>query len=330
MKKIYGNKYLIDTLDKMNVSGKTAHALILYGERGSGKKLIADYYTSALLCENTQNGKPCGKCNSCRNAESHVHPDVTYVKTDGKLEGYSVKTAREIISDAFIKPNNSSGRKIYIFRDCRNISVQTQNMLLKLIEEPPDYAYFIFTAESKYEFLATIISRCICLGVSLCTAQEAEISLAESGYNQTEIKKAVDCFHGNIGKCIEYISDEKIRSQIDLTKRIADSIIKGNEYELNVIFYSVGSERNELYSVFSVIDNLVRDCAVLIQDKNAENIGCFRDSALALADIMSSYQAIQIHNKIEEAWKAIQANVNASLAVTCLCAEIMQIRSGKF
>lgn len=327
MKKIYGNRNLIYTLEKMNINDRNSHAIIFHGEKGTGKKLLADYYISQLLCENPHNGRPCGICASCKNTENHSHPDVTYVKTEGVLEGYSTKTARNIITDAFIKPNNKSGRKIYIFRDCRNMSVQTQNMLLKLIEEPPQYAYFIFTAESKYEFLPTIISRCICFGVSQCTQQEAEISLNESGYSESDIQNAVRHFHGNIGRCIEYITDEKTRLRINLTKRIADSIIKGDEYGLNAALYSAGSSRNELRDVFLVMDKLVRDSAVLYNDKNADIIGCFRDSALALSEIISPYQSVQIHNKIEKAWNAIQANVNAPLVTASLCAEIMQIRS---
>lgn len=327
MKKIYGNDYIIKTLGSMIKSGKTAHSVIFHGEKGTGKKLVADYYVQQLLCENVQDGKPCGRCPSCRNAENHTHPDVEYVKTEGKLEGYSVKTAREIITDAFVKPNNKSGRKIYIFRDCRNMSVQTQNMLLKLIEEPPVYAYFIFTAESKYEFLPTIISRCTCLAVSPCTEQEAVSALAESGYSDGEIKEAVSRFHGNIGRCTEYLSDGKFHERIDLTKRIADSIIKGSEYELNAVFFSAGTARNDLADVFSVLDKLFRDCAVLYGDKNARNIGCFRDSALKLSEIITPSKAVRIHDAIEDSRKAVQLNVNANLVVSSLCAEIMKIRN---
>lgn len=327
MKKIYGNDYLLKILSNMITSRKTSHSVIFHGEKGSGKKLFADYYTQQLLCNDIKDGRPCGKCPSCRNVENHSHPDVTYVRTDGKLEGYSVSAAREIITDAFVKPNNNSGRKIYIFRDCHNISVQTQNMLLKLIEEPPDYAYFIFTAESKYEFLPTIISRCTCLAVSICTEQETISALTESGYSNDDINSAISYFHGNIGACIEYISNEKVHSRIDLTKRIADSIIKGSEYELNTAFYSVGTVRNELYDVFSVLDKLFRDCAVLSEDKNAEIIGCFRDSALRLSEIISPFKAVRIHDMIEDSRKAVQLNVSIPLVVSSFCAGIMKIRS---
>lgn len=327
MKKIYGNSYLLKTLGNMIVRGKTANSVILHGEKGTGKKLIADYYAQQLLCSDIHDGVPCGKCPSCINVGKHSHPDVTYVRTEGKLEGYSVSAVREVITDAFVKPNNNSGRKIYIFRDCRNMSVQTQNMMLKLIEEPPEYAYFIFTAESKHEFLPTIISRCICLGVSPCTEQETISALSEAGYKDDEIKKAVSCFHGNTGRCIEYISDEKVRQRIDLTKRIADSIIKGSEYELNAVLYSVSGTRNELYDVFAVLDKLVRDCAVLYEDKSAEIIGCSHDRAMKLSEIIPPYKAVRIHDMIEDSRRAVHLNVNTALVAVSLCAGIMKIRS---
>ncbi|MDE6776098.1 MAG: DNA polymerase III subunit delta' [Ruminococcus sp.] len=325
MKKIYGNKYLLDTLHNMIRQNKPAHSVIFYGEKGSGRKLMADYYTSQLLCKFPDGGKPCGVCSSCRNNGAGVHPDVMYVPTEGKLESYSVRTARAVIADSGIKPNNDTARKVYIFRDCRNMSTQTQNTLLKLIEEPPEYAYFIFTAESRNEFLPTIISRCICLGVSTCTTDEAVQSLSESGYNTDEINSATACFHGNIGRCTDYILNSELKKQVDLTKRISDSIIRKDEYGLNSALYSVGSSRNDIREVLSMLDKLIRDCAILSRDKDARTISCFRGAAQQLSGMMTVYQAISVHDTIEKAWKAVDSNVSAPLVFSGLCAEIMTI-----
>ncbi len=327
MKKIYGNDILLKNLENMAVSGKAPHSVIFYGESGTGKKLIADYYIQQLLCENLHDGKPCGVCASCRNAENHSHPDVVYVKTEGKSESYSVSSARKVITEAFVKPNNKSGRRVFVFRDCRKMSAQTQNILLKIIEEPPDYAYFILTAGSKQEFLETIISRCTCFAVAPCKEHEAINALTEQGYSEDDIKKAVSHFHGNIGRCIEYISDGKVRTQIDLTKRIADSIIKGSEYELNVVFTSAGTSRNELYDIFSALDKLMRDCAVMYNDKNAEIIGLFREQALQLSEILTPAKSARIHDLIENSWGALQANVSVPLVIAALCTEIMSVIS---
>lgn len=322
MKKIYGNDHLLSTLSSMVINDRAAHSLLIYGEKGCGKKLIAQYYTELLLCEAPTADGPCGACSACRNVEKKIHPDVIFPERSGKLGGYSVDTARGVISDAFIKPNNNSGKKIYVFPDCHNIDVRTQNTLLKIVEEPPDYAYFIFTAEAKAEFLPTIISRCVCLGAYNASHEEAETALSEEGFTSDDIRRAVGCFHGNIGLCKEYLSDENLRKQVDLTKSLADSIIRKDEYLLNVLLCSSGSERNEVRAVLVMLDKLIRDAAVLGENKEAKLIGCDRRSAERLSGLLTGGQAYRMHRHIEKAWAAIEANAGVPLALTALSAEI--------
>lgn len=324
MKKIYGNSYLLSVLDNMNAHNKAAHSLLICGEKGCGKKLIADRYTASLLCESPVSGAPCGVCSACRSVEAGHHPDVTYAETSGKLGGYSVDTARSIIADAFVKPNNSTGRKVYQFRDCRNMDERTQNTLLKLIEEPPDYAYFIFTAVSKYEFLPTIISRCICLSAAPCTEEEAESALAEEGFTENDIKEAVSCFHGNIGMCREYISQPELKNMVGLTKKLADSIIRKDEYSLSLAMCAV-NERNDVRVLLSMTDKLIRDAAVIAENSSAPAISCDRKAAVHLAEIITPSQAEAVHRAIERAWKTVESNVMIPLALEALCGEIMDI-----
>ena len=140
-----------------------------------------------------------------------------------------------------------------------------------------------------------------------------------------EAAEAIKCFHGNIGRCTSYIIDENLKNQVDLTKRIANSIIRKDEYELNASFFSIGSGRNDMYSILSMIDKLARDAAVLSRDANAPVIGCYREAAVRLSTMITAYQAVNIHNAIERACRAIDANVNSSLVLAGVCAEIMDI-----
>ncbi len=323
MKKIYGNEYLLSTLGSMVRRDKAAHTVLFYGEKGSGRKLMAKYYTTLLMCESPEDGRPCGKCRGCQTTGRLTNPDVTYVPSSGKLGGYSVETARSVISDAFVMPNNSSGRKVYIFTDCHSVDPRTQNTLLKLIEEPPDHAYFIFTSESKSDFLPTVISRCACFGTSLCTEQEAAAALAEAGHSEEDIKRAVSCFHGNIGMCESYIVNEQLRKRVDLTKSLADSIIRKDEYTLNALFFSASRERNEVREVLSMLGKLVRDAAVLARAPESADIGCSRRDALRLSRGITAYQAARINVHVEKAWRAIESNVSIPLVLSALCADIM-------
>ena len=67
MNKIYGNRLLLSTVRNMIKNNHTANSVIIFGEKGSGKKLTANYYANMLLCENPYDGYPCGMCSSCRN-----------------------------------------------------------------------------------------------------------------------------------------------------------------------------------------------------------------------------------------------------------------------
>lgn len=323
MRKIYGNDQLIATLEAMIARGRACHTMMLHGERGLGKKEMALYYTMAVMCENSHEGKPCGVCNTCVNVRKGIHPDVLYVPSSGKLGGYSVETARSVIRDANIKPNNSTGKKFYIFCDCRDISPITQNTLLKIIEEPPEYAYFIFTTESKTNFLPTIISRCLCFGMSVCSEDEARLALIDHGCTEEEIASSMACFHGNVGQCLEYVRSSGLRKIVDLTKALTESIIRKDEYALSAALYTLGKERSDVKNTLIQLDKLIRDAAVLVKDENAETIGCWREGARILSDMLTVHQAVRIHRCIEKAWNNIGANVSIPLVLASMTGEIM-------
>jgi len=325
MKKIYGNENLLNILNSMIKLERPANSVIFQGEKGCGKKLFADYYTAQLLCRNTENGKPCGICSSCRNVMNHTHPDVTYAETSGKTGGYSVKTARETVADAFIMPNNQSNRKVYIFSDCRNMSEQTQNIMLKIIEEPPPYAFFIFTAESEYEFLPTIISRCMTFRISPCTEIQAVQALHDEGFSENEIQQAVSAFHGNIGMCKEFTEDENLKKKVDLTKKLSESIIRNDEYSFNVSLFSVGTERNDIFAILSLMESLFRDSAVFAYNPDSTALSCFPEGAVRLSQRITPYQSAEIHRIIEKTWLRIKSNVSVQLALSAMGAEIFSI-----
>lgn len=324
MKKIYGNEYLLSAVGSMMKNDRAAHTVIFYGEKGSGRKTLADYYAASLVCTDLRDGRPCGECVECRNAFKHTHPDIIYAETSGKLGGYSVETAKSICLDAFVRPNNRSGRKVYIFRDCHKMDVRTQNTLLKIVEEPPDFTYFIFTSESKEDFLSTIISRSVCFALSPCSEDDTRAALAENGFSGRDTDEAVACFHGNIGMCIQYMNDAELRGRTALVKRLTGSIADRDEYALNREMFNVGKERDDIKTVLRMLDDVVRDAAVCSESGEARLIGCSQRDAARLAEVITPYQAVKIHGIIGKAWSAIEANVGAALVLTAMCAEITE------
>ena len=133
-----------------------SHALLL---SGSGDRLaVAKFAAAAMECE-ADASRPCGVCDGCRKVGANIHPDVITVE-DPEHKFVAVDIIRSIRSDAYIRPNEGR-RKVYIFPDCALLSEPDQNVLLKVVEEGPPYAAFIFCAENPAQVLQTLRSRCV-------------------------------------------------------------------------------------------------------------------------------------------------------------------------
>ena len=136
-------------------NGALSHALIF---SGSGDRVSAARYAAAAM-ECTAAQKPCLACPACRKVMQDIHPDVIFVR-DAEHKELSADTVRAMRADAFIRPNEGA-RKVYIFEDCTMLTEKDQNILLKLVEEGPAYAAFLFCAENSAALLQTIRSRCV-------------------------------------------------------------------------------------------------------------------------------------------------------------------------
>ena len=152
-------------------NGRLSHAVILTGE--GDKVQAARYIAAAHLCR-ADSGRPCLQCNACRKVLDRIHPDVTEVQ-DSERKELPVETIRALRQDAYIRPNEGE-RKVYLFTDCAQLNERDQNVLLKIVEEGPPYAAFVFCADAVHALLPTIRSRCVELRMDAPTldAQEGE------------------------------------------------------------------------------------------------------------------------------------------------------------
>ncbi|MBR3570477.1 MAG: DNA polymerase III subunit delta' [Oscillibacter sp.] len=155
--------------------GTLSHALLLTG-RGDLPSL-ARYAAAAHECASPR-GRPCGACPDCRKALRGVHPDIVTVRDD-EHKFLSADVVRAARSDAWIRPNEGA-RKVYIFPDCALLTAQDQNILLKVVEEGPPYAAFVFCAENASMALRTLRSRCVELKLRLAESAPRNV-VAERG-----------------------------------------------------------------------------------------------------------------------------------------------------
>ncbi len=319
---LYGNEHVRKNLLKMAKGERLAQCFLFYGDKGLGKKTLSIWFASLLLCEEPD--APCGRCKNCKTIQNNVHPDVKQVPHSGKLGGFSVETVRNVCADTVIAPN-SGRRKVYIFDDCHKMDTRSQNILLKVMEEPPAFAYFIFTANSRQSLLPTVLSRLMPFGISACTENEAVSALESKGYSHDTALEAVACFHGNIGQCIDYIENENVRNLVSLTKEAVDCIIKKREYDLLKVFFDAGSGKDDALLFLGMLEKVFRDACVLRLGTQLSCTGCDPEGAKALAGTLSSMRGQYFHKCILNAYAAIDANVNLQLTLSALCAELMTV-----
>ena len=137
--------------------GVFPHGVMIECQNEHEGELFARFIANCLVCRG-QN-KPCGVCHDCIKAQGKGHPDI--FETDGKKgksNTFSVDAIREVRDDAFIVPNESD-KKIYILKNGQNMNEQAQNAILKILEEPPSYVFFIIVTTSKSTMLETVLSR---------------------------------------------------------------------------------------------------------------------------------------------------------------------------
>ena len=208
----HGNAETEHTLREMLAHETFPHAMILSGPAGSGKFTLSQMVAKAMNCleRPLSDGLPdfCGHCANCtriaeadaledRFAEAvearenmrdtdkretrifiQTHPDVMVIPPDPPQMLVKVDQVRHVIHEIYYRP--VAGReRVYIFSDA-DFMKEAANSLLKILEEPPDFATIFLLTDNPSALLPTIRSRCMHLRLAPVSATEVESYLAQT------------------------------------------------------------------------------------------------------------------------------------------------------
>ena len=318
-KDVVGHKDILKYISSAVENNRVSHAYILNGERGSGKKMLANLFAMTLLCE-SGNSEPCGKCHSCRQAESGNHPDIIRV-THEKPNSISVDDIRTQVNNTVdIKPYQGP-YKVYIIPQADMMTPQAQNAILKTIEEPPSYAVFLLLTENAETLLPTINSRCVML--KLRNIKDTLIKKYLMENLEIPDYKADMCTafaQGNMGRAIMLANSDhfnEIREEaVQLLKHIS-------EMELNEIVAAVKNisvYKLEITDYLDIIMIWYRDVLLYKATKEIDKV-VFKDQLQSIKEQArkSSYEGIElILESLEKAKARLKANVNFDLVMELL------------
>lgn len=229
-------------------SDHLGHAYIFEGEKGTGKKTMAEYFSLLVMCDDHI---PCLKCNKCMCTISRTNPDIVYVdKGDKAIIG--VDKIRDVIKEAYIRPKLSD-KRIFIIDEAHLMNDASQNALLKVIENPPEYAIFVFLTESKNMLLQTVRSRSMIIKIPPLSNEEIiKISDKKSQIGVMYAK-------GNPGRYLELLDDEEFSYIREEFFREITKLFSEDEYSVYKIldFFLKYEEKKE--SLFQFLVSFFED-----------------------------------------------------------------------
>jgi DNA polymerase-3 subunit gamma/tau len=151
---IVGQGPVVETLRNGVRSGRTSHAYLFVGPRGTGKTSMARILAKALNCTNLRDGEPCDACPSCESIRDGRALDVQEFDA---ASNNTVGDMRELLPRVFTAPSDLR-RKVFIIDEVQRIT-QGWDVLLKTLEEPPDHAVFVFCTTDSSGIRPAVLSR---------------------------------------------------------------------------------------------------------------------------------------------------------------------------
>lgn len=294
-----------------------SHAVLIEGEPGCGRYPFALYIAALLLCEGADS--PCGRCPSCAKISAGSHPDVITVGS-GAESGISVDAIRAVKTDSAVLPNEAP-QKIYILRDAQRMTVQAQNALLKLLEEPPVHVRFILTADNRMALLQTVQSRVVsvrlepysvadCAAVLRRNLPDAELELCA---HLAEISQ------GNVGTALSCAKDPAFLELFSLCGQVVSAANTTSDWEITRLLAPFENDREQFLRFLTLMKRHCSGCIAALYPGDAEI------SALPASAEHSALQFVRIADIIDKARGELAVNGYLPLIVSLFGARIRSV-----
>ena len=153
---VVGQSHITTTLKNEILSGRTSHAYLFTGIRGTGKTSVAKILSRAVNCLNNSDGNPCNECSSCKGILDGSILDVVEIDA---ASNNGVDNIRDLRDDV-VYTASAVKYKVYIIDEVHMLSSGAFNALLKTLEEPPAHVIFILATTEVQKLPQTILSRC--------------------------------------------------------------------------------------------------------------------------------------------------------------------------
>lgn len=288
-----------------------------------GKRTLAESFAAVLLCENPGPDGACGKCKSCRMAAQREHPDLIYVTHEKKH--ISVDDIRQqVVSTVNIRPFQSK-YKIYIIDDADSMNPQSQNALLKSLEEPPEFVVMLLLASNAQELLPTIRSRCVSLTLASTPDYIIKNIVTEKAtVPDYRVEACVAFAQGNVGKALLLAESDAFE---DLKNSVLN-LMANIEKTTDTAIMEIAEEMEDPAAFLDLLLLYIRDVLLykLTSDRNGLAFKSEAYHIIRWADDISDTDAGTLAPAVMEAAARLRANGQQKLVLENLLFKIRNTR----
>ncbi len=274
---------ILNALDSLFVEGRCPHAVLIDGAGEAQREALARLTAKMTVCIN-QDRTPCGACEHCRKANENIHPDIITVKKPDDKKSFRKDDVKLMVADAFLTPNEAN-KKVYIISELQNMTEESQNLLLKILEEPPAYTCFVLTSQSANAVIGTVLSRVVRLRLGSVKDQE---------YSE----KAVE-----------------------IVKNLSVAVCSRREYDKIKATAPIDGNKKLTVEVLQLLIAVLRD-AIALKNSGEILLEDFKVQSRKLSDENSLKKLLDMYDEACRIYKSTENNPNYTLLSAVLCARL--------
>lgn len=288
-----------DGISNSYASDRLAHAYLIVGSsRGQGLSLAKDFL-KLLFCKQAE--PFCRACPACRQIEEQEHPDAFWIEPRSKSRQIKADEVRELIH-RMGQTSFEGGWKAGVILAADRMNPNSQNALLKTLEEPPAKSVLLLVTDAPQKLLPTIVSRCQKLVLS-DEGLDALDSLwheplmqvlcempPRSGLGAVGLAGRVNGILGALEAALT--EEEKVLLPEELTGKVKEELLDGR----------VRSRLLEIrHEIVSTMLNWQRDVLAIAGGASADDLvtSGFEDEILRQAELFTPISAVKAVQQVE-------------------------------
>ncbi len=323
---ILGHQRALEVLTGLLTGGRMPHAMLFHGPEGVGKASIARLLGRALICRDLG----CATCEDCRLFDAGNHPDFVHVKLE--LRKDSKEYRKQIVVDQVRRVSSLVGlaprkgaRRLILIDPADRMNLESQNALLKTLEEPPPHTVLILIAARPQVLVSTVRSRCFTLGFGPLRAADLARLLESRGFDAREAMARAALAEGRPGRAMELdleALNERRESLLDGLERLASRQDIGILQRLGAAV--AGKDEPALQANLELLSGLLRDAARSASGGGSEVLvhADLADRLSRLGQTVGVERAAELVASVDRLRDQLRFNLNRTLVAESVLAAV--------